>query len=314
MKLSPARSAAIAMALFLSVGLNRPAAAAPQTITIEHAQGATQVPLNPQKVIVFNLETLDILDALGVNISGVPQTSTHLPSFLAKYRGSEYMNAGTLFEPNYEALSGAEPDLIVAGGRMRDAYDKLSAIAPTVSLNIDSNNFVDSLAQRMQQIGVIFGKEKEAQQKLDAFKQQAERVKAKAAGAGSAMILMIGGGKLYSYNPNSRFGFIFGVLGFTPAAVLPKEGLHGNIVSAEFLLQYNPDWLFVVSRDSAIGRGEAESARQVLNNPLVHKTTAWQKNQIVYLDSAALYLAGGLQSYSRMMDDVANALDRHPAR
>ncbi|PWC10864.1 iron ABC transporter substrate-binding protein [Brenneria roseae subsp. americana] len=316
-KITPLHSVAVALSFLLLAGCDdRPAAtesAAPKTVTIEHAQGTTEVPLNPQNVIVFNPETLDILDALDVKISGVPQTSIHLPSFLSKYSGSEYLNAGTLFEPNYEALSSAKPDLIIAGARATDAYDKLSGIAPTISLSVDDNNFIDSLTQRTEQIGLIFGKEKEAQQKLDAFKQQVEQVKAKSAHAGNAMVLMISGGKLSAYNPKSRFGFVFDVLGFQPAIELPQEGRHGNVVSPELLLQYNPDWLFVLSRDSAIGRTGEDAAKQVLDNPLVHKTTAWQKNQIVYMDSSALYVAGGLQSYSRLMDDVNKALDQHPA-
>lgn len=88
-------------------------------ISIEHAQGTTQVPLNPQKVIILTPSVLDTADALKIKVAGVPQTSTHLPAFLSKYTGSEYLNAGTLFEPDYEALSQAKPDLIIAGGVLK---------------------------------------------------------------------------------------------------------------------------------------------------------------------------------------------------
>ena len=37
-----------------------------QTLTIEHAQGTTEIPAHPQKVVVMNMETLDIVDALGI--------------------------------------------------------------------------------------------------------------------------------------------------------------------------------------------------------------------------------------------------------
>ena len=33
----------------------------------------------------MNMETLDIIDALGVSIVGLPQTNVHLPKFLEKY-------------------------------------------------------------------------------------------------------------------------------------------------------------------------------------------------------------------------------------
>ncbi|ATA24260.1 iron ABC transporter substrate-binding protein [Brenneria goodwinii] len=287
---------------------------AAKTISVEHAQGTTEVPLHPKKVIVFDPAILDTMDALKIDIAGVPQTSTHLPEYLAKYRGSEYINAGTLFEPNYEALSSAQPDLIIAGGRATDAYEKLSGIAPTISLNVDPKQFMTSFSQRVEQLGSIFGKEDEAKKQLEEFKQQIAQTREKSANAGTALVLMVSGGKMSAYGPGSRFGFIFDELGFKQAAEFPEagSGRHGNVVTSEFLLSVNPDWLFVLDRDSAIGRTGAggESAQQVLDNPLVHKTNAWQNKHIVYLDSTSIYISSGLQSYKNLIADVNNALDK----
>ncbi|WP_412524057.1 siderophore ABC transporter substrate-binding protein [Brenneria populi] len=310
-----AKTALLASMLVLS-GCDQAASSAQsaKTISIEHAQGTTQVPVHPQKVIVLDPAILDTMDALKIDIAGVPQTSSHLPEYLAKYRGGDYLNAGTLFEPDYEALSSARPDLIIAGGRAADAYDKLSGIAPTISLNVDAQQFMVSFSQRIEQLGAIFGKEDEAKQQLAEFKQQIAQSREKSADAGSALVLMVSGGKMSAYGPGSRFGFIFDELGFKPAAEFPEAGAgrHGNVVTSEFLLSVNPEWLFVLDRDSAIGRTGAggQSARQVLDNPLIHKTNAWQHNHIVYLDSTSIYISAGLQSYKNLIADVNNALDK----
>ena len=124
------------------------------------------------------------------------------------------------------------------------------------------------------------------------------------------MMLMINGGKISAHSPGSRFGFIYDVLGFKPATSFPQTGKHGNAVSPEFIMEANPDWLFVLDRDSAIGRKEGASAQQVLDNPLVRKTNAWKKQQVVYLDSGSLYIAGGIQSYSNLMTQVKQVLDK----
>ncbi|PHZ23443.1 siderophore ABC transporter substrate-binding protein [Yersinia massiliensis] len=279
-------------------------------ISIEHAQGTTLVPQNPQKVIILNPSVLDTADALNIKVAGVPQTSTHLPAFLSKYSGPEYLNAGTLFEPNYEALSEAKPDLIIAGGRAQDAYDKLSAIAPTIALDIDTKNFTQSLSHRTEQLASIFGKEDEAKALLSKFTNQIDSIKQKSANAGTAMVLMVSGGKISAYTPGSRFGFVFDELGFKPAATFAETGSHGNVVTSEFILNANPDWLFVLDRDNAIGRTEGKSAQQVLDNALINKTKAWQNNHIVYLDSASLYIAGGIQSYTQLMDKISAVLDK----
>lgn len=278
------------------------------SITIDHAQGRTDVPINPSKVIVFNTATLDTMDALDIKIAGVPKTSVHLPKFLQKYEGEEYFNAGTLFEPNYEALSSYKPDLIIAGGRTNDAYQKLSEIAPTISLTIDPKDFLNSLTKTTEQLGQIFNKQALAQQTLTEFKQKLEKVKAKAANRGTAMFILINGGKMAAYSPGSRFGFVFDELGFTPAVAFSETGNHGNIINAELLFNADPDWIFVLDRDSAIGNSNALSAKEVLNNPIVRRTKSWEKNQIIYLDSSSMYIAGGLQTYDHLLDQISQAL------
>ncbi|WP_392559940.1 siderophore ABC transporter substrate-binding protein [Orbus mooreae] len=282
-----------------------------ETITIVHEQGTTTVPVNPQKVVVFNTATLDTMDALGIDvIAAVPQTSVHLPDFLKKYEGSDYINAGGFFEPNYEVLSNLKPDLIIAGGRTNDAYDKLSEIAPTISLAVDTKDFVNSMVHRIEQLGQIFNKQAEAKTLTDEFKAKITKVKEKSANHGTAMVIMINGGKMSAYGPGSRFGFIYDELGFKPATSFAQTGTHGNVVNAELLLSVNPDWLFVLDRDSAIGNNEALAAKQVLDNALMHKTKVWQNNKIVYLDSSAMYIAGGLQTYNQLLDQINQVLEQ----
>ena len=277
-------------------------------LVIKHAQGEALFESVPKKVAVFNIATLDIIDALNIPVSAVPQSNVHLPDFLSKYSDKSYTNIGTLFEPNYEVLSSINPDLIIAGGRATDAYPKLEKLAETISLDIDSNNFLASLTERTRQLGWIFEKEKEASKLIEDFNQKIDQLKSKTSTAGSALVIMINGGKMSAYGPKSRFGFVFDVLGFQPATTFQEAGRHGNSVTSEFILSTNPEWIFVLDRDNAIGNKEAQSAQQVLNNELIQKTAAWQHNHIVYLDSTSMYIAGGIQTYSRLMDQVEKAL------
>ena len=290
------------------------AADSADTLQIVHAQGTTAVPKNPQRVVILNPNTLDIADALGIKVIGVVQTDAHYPALLAKYNDKAYFNAGTLFEPDYEAISNAKPDLIIAGARAHEAYDKLSEIAPTISLEIDPKNFTASLKQRTEQLAGIFGKEQKAQELLAAFNAQIAQLRKSSAGAGNALMLMVNGGKISAHSPGSRFGFVYDVLGFKPATQFPQTGKHGNAVSPEFILQANPDWLFVLDRDNAIGRQGNQSAQQVLDNPLVRKTSAWKNQHVVYFDSASLYIAGGIQSYSQLMTQLQQILDKTAAQ
>lgn len=283
------------------------------TLIIEHAQGKTNLPENPKKIVVFNTATLDIMDALNIPVTAVPQSDVHYPTFLSKYSSRNYTNVGTLFEPNYEVLSSIQPDVIVAGGRATDTYKKLNDIAPTISLDIDPNNFLSSLTQRTEQLGSIFNKQNEAKKLIVDFNQKIEQLKTKTTTAGTALVIMVNGGKMSAYGSKSRFGFVFDVLGFQPATTFQEAGRHGNAVTSEFILSVNPQWIFVLDRDNAIGNKEAQSAQQVLDNELIRKTAAWRQNHIVYLDSSSMYIAGGIQTYSHLMDQIDAALQSEPA-
>src|SRR5918998_1250645 len=125
-----------------------------QSIKVRHARGEAELPAIPKKVLVFDLAALDTLDALGVEVAGVP--TARLPDYLSKFNADRYEKVGTLFEPNYEAVNAAEPDLIIVGGRSSAKYAELSKIAPTVDLSTDSKNYLESVMRNARLLGRVF--------------------------------------------------------------------------------------------------------------------------------------------------------------
>src|SRR5699024_5130740 len=69
-----------------------------ETITVEHELGETEVEKNPEKVIVFDFGSLDTLDKLDIDVTGVPQKN--VPEYLNKYEDETYENIGALKEPD----------------------------------------------------------------------------------------------------------------------------------------------------------------------------------------------------------------------
>src|SRR5690606_498047 len=122
--------------------------------------------------------------------------------------------------------------------------------------------------------------------------QSVETLRAEAKDAGRVLVVLTTGGRMSAHGPGSRFGVIYDGYGLTPAVEGLDTGNHGQSISHEFILETNPDWLFVVDRDAAIGR-EGTSASQFLDNELVRQTTAWSQDQVVYLDPVGWYLVGG---------------------
>jgi ABC-type enterochelin transport system, periplasmic component len=209
-------------------------AATSNTVTITHAQGCTAVPAHPQRVIIFDPVILDIADALGIGVTGVPQNDSPYPDYLSKYKSQRYSNVGTLFEPDYETLNRLNPDLIIAGGRMFDAYDKLSLIAPVIALDLDTHNISDSLKQRTVLLAELFGKQLQAEKLISHFNSQLESIRKKTSTGESAMILLISGGKISEYSP-ARVSGLFSIsldlnrrLTMTPYPATTAMLLHRN--------------------------------------------------------------------------------------
>ena len=58
---------------------------------------------------------------------------------------------------------------------------------------------------------------------------------------------------------------------------------HGNEASFEFIVDKNPDYIFAMDRDAAIGTDGAQMAQEILENELVKSTDAYKKGHVVYL-------------------------------
>ena len=85
---------------------------------------------------------------------------------------------------------------------------------------------------------------------------------------------------------------------------------HGNEVSFETIVSLNPDYIFVMDRDSAISATGAQLAQEIMENELIMKTDAYQNGNLVILENPGIwYLAeGGITSLGIMLDDLESAL------
>ncbi|MEO3783612.1 siderophore ABC transporter substrate-binding protein [Actinocorallia sp. B10E7] len=276
------------------------------SVTIEHAKGSTTIPGLPQKLVVFDVGFLSTMDEFGAKVVGVPQIE-NLPENLAEYAGDGYTKVGSLFEPDYEKVNSLDPDLIVVAGRSSAAYDELAKIAPTVDLTVDQADFLKSFRARTEAVGRILGKETEVRRRLDALEQSIAGVKEKA-GDRTGLVVLTTGGKISAHGPGGRFGFVHDALGVKPAATGLKTDTHGNAVSHEFIAETDPDLLYVVDRDAAIGQ-DGQAAAQVLDNALVEQTKAARSNKIVYLDGFSWYIApAALSSVESMVKTIGDSL------
>lgn len=280
-----------------------------KVVTVKHEYGETPVEVNPEKVVVFDLGVVDALDYLGVEVTGLPRSGS-LPAHLSKFESDEYGNAGSLKEPDLEAVYEMNPDLIIISGRQSDYYEELNEIAPTVYMAIDNENYLESFKENMTVLGEIFNKESEVETGLKEVTEKVEALNKEVTDLGvNALVTLTNEGAVSAYGAQSRFGIIHNSFGFAEADSNLEASTHGSKVSFEYIADLNPDYIFVVDRGAVVG-GEG-TAQSTIDNELVNSTDAAKNGNIVYLDAAVWYTAtGGFTSTLKMVDEISAAIQK----
>ena len=280
---------------------------AADTVTVKDNTGSVNVPFQPKTVLVLDLSALDIIQALGAQVQGIPNQK--LPSLLARYADSaKYPQIGSLFEPDYEKIKALKPDLIIAGNRSLPKIEELRKFAPVLDITLDNQQQLDHVYRNIRAIAAVYGLKEKGEAEIQSVQKAVADLRTKAAKQGPGLFLMTNGGKLSVYGPGSRFDMLYTVFGMKPLPQKIDVSKHGQAVSFEYLLKANPEWLFVLDRDAAIGR-EGAAAQQLLDNKLVQATKAWRSQQVVYVNAANWYLLsnagpGALKANIQQLSDA----------
>ena len=276
-----------------------------EKITINHVMGTTEVPKNPTRVIVFDYGIVEMLDTVGVEVIGLPKDS--LPKFLEKFKDEKYVNVGGLKDPNLEKMYELKPDLIIVAGRQEPFYDQLSKIAPTVGLTTTGDDYLDTLKVNVKMMGEIFSKQVELNKELATLETNLKEVKDKVESQNlNALVVLSNNGKLSAYGLKSRFAIIYDHFGFKTVGEIGAS-THGSKINFEYLLEKNPNYIFVVDRN-AVNGGEV-SANKAFDNDIVKATDAYKNGNIIFLDAETWYTAtGGIKTTQKMIDEVKAGL------
>ena len=269
------------------------------------------VPYDPQRIAILDMASLDILDALGLGSRVVGSADTSL-DYLQRYVGGDVANLGTIKEADLEAVMACRPDVIFIGGRLAASYDALSQIAPVVYLSTDTQlGVVQSVAQNATTIASIFGLEDQVSQLMASFDSRIQALADFAQGR-NAIIGLMTSGSFNVLGNDGRCSMIGREIGFTNIGVdaLVDTSTHGNEASFEFIVEKDPDYIFVLDRDAAIQTEGARLAQDIMENELVMGTRAYRDGHIVYLDHPSVWYTaeGGITALDLMLQDLEDML------
>ncbi|WP_025679118.1 ABC transporter substrate-binding protein [Paenibacillus polymyxa] len=240
------------------------------------------IPVNPQKIVYVGSDPGDLL-ALGVRPAGaslsVIQSQIVYPDLT-----KDVTDIGS--PVNLEKLTMLKPDLILFDNWDVKTIDTLAKIAPTVVLNSELATF-----ERMQELGELLGKTKEADQFKTLYDEKAKQMKAKLdvdiKPGETATVLLVMGNNLYVMGHQGVSVSLYDMLGFTPAPKVQTDLIDKKerfaTISNEVLPSFIGDELFLLSDQS---QETIATTRNLMNSEVWKTIPAVQNKRVYTLDSS----------------------------
>lgn len=291
-----------------------PEAAQPRTV--DHELGTSDVPADPQRIVVVDRRgSLAFLLELGFEPVGALDATWlfgepfhPLIADRAEAAGVEPIDSTD--GPNLEQIAALEPDLIIGNVRdMGEAADELAALAPTIGL---AWNFADPLANAIA-IGDALDRADEARALVEEFEQSLADAAAQISDPGTVSIIgLFAADDIRIYREQNLYGAL-------------TEQLGGEVVPTEAELPYDPEdnELNYVSLEqiglaagerviSFVNRSaEGAAAYQALESePLVQALPAFQSGQVLEADPQLAFGAAGVTGIDAMLEQLVAFYDR----
>ncbi|AGF71807.1 siderophore ABC transporter substrate-binding protein [Corynebacterium halotolerans] len=295
------------------------AASEASTITVEDNYGTQEITLPVEDVASTDNRTFEVLSQWGVDLVAAPQSL--VPFTVEEYKTSEdIMDIGNHREPDLEALTAAQPDLIVNGQRFSQYYEDIKELNPDAAIvdfePRDGEPLGDELKRQVTELGKIFEKEDEAEQLVADFDAAVERAKAAYNPEQTVMAVNVSGGEIGYLAPSvgRTFGPIFDMLGLTPALEVSDatSNHQGDDISVEAIAESNPDWLFVLDRDGGTNTrttDEYTPAQTVIEeNPALANVSAVQDGRVEFAPQDT-YTNESIITYTEILNQLADAFE-----
>lgn len=223
---------------------------APETTDAPADESLRVVSLSPTHTeMMFAIGAGDQLVAVDT-LSNYPAEAADLPNELSA------------FEPSVEAIAAFEPDLVLIGGDFTGLGAQLDELdigwwdGPTASS-------LDDVYTQIEQLGAATGQVGEAAELVAQMQGDIDAIVAEAGGAGDGLSFYHEiDATLFSADSSTFIGQIYGLLGLTNVADADETESFGfPQLNAEFLIDQNPDLIFLPTGTFYFETAEGVSAR-----------------------------------------------------
>ncbi|HEV7421594.1 MAG TPA: iron-siderophore ABC transporter substrate-binding protein [Mycobacterium sp.] len=281
----------------------------PPTREVRHAAGSTEVPADPQRIVVLSGDQLDALCALGLQsrivAAALPDGSTSQPSYLGTVV-HDLPAAGTRTAPDLGAVRAASPELILGSQALTpQQYGPLSAIAPTVFTGPPGATWQDTL----RTVGAATGRADAANRLVDGFVQDADKTGVQNdATHFQASVVRLTENTMRVYGVDDFPGSVLAAVGVDrPAAQRFTDKPYVEIGISDADMENSPDFsaadgdVVYVSFDSPAAK---QRAATVLGGDAWRKLSATRDNRVFVVNDEVWQTGEGIVAARGVLDDL----------
>lgn len=236
----------------------------PQSIEIEDASGdKVTFDTAPESIAVLNSGDLDILQALGVNITGRPTASGPVDASL-----EEIAEIGNPHQANFEKIAEVHPDVLAASLSFQQYAENLEKQGTKVVYT--QANSIEDIIKTIDMFGSMFEKQSESENIIESINEKIEKIEK----ANPVKTLLVYGapGTYLAALPNSLSGDLLEkVGGENIASDFPHEENYPQYasLSVEKIIERNPEVVMLITH------GDPEAVKDAFEEEM-SENAAWK--------------------------------------
>lgn len=280
---------------------------------VEDAMGTVSVPESPKRIVTLTNESTEALVSLGITPVGAVNSWLGDPYY--DYYGDALKDTtpvGLEGDPNLEAISSLEPDLII-GNKMRneDQYDQLTQIAPTVF----SSTIRGDWKENFEFYADVVGMSEKGEELINNYNQRINDISSLLDEKGlldkEVSVVRYMDGKTRMYLNDSFSGVILNDLGVNQTYIDGSEDDFALEITKEQLAENAGDIIIYFTFISNDSDGALQTKEDWNNDPLIQNLDAVKNNQVFEVDDIIWNTGGGIICANKVLDDIeayANSL------
>lgn len=290
-----------------------------RSVTIKDAMGKQTIEGTPENIVALEWTYAENLLSLGIQPAGVADLDGfHQWVNIEKEFDKNVKDVGTRQEPNLEAISRLDPDLIIAVKFRHEQYlDKLKKIAPVVTFapygKEASKNHFQNMINKYKTLAKIVGKQDKAKQSIADMNKYIDKQKQRVADADLKSEKYVATQAFTAQNTptiriftdNSMVAQVMSKLGFKNAFETDKTETYGYTQAGVEALQTFQDkklqFLYIVQNEDNIFEN------QLKGNP-VWENLSFVKNDNTHKLPGDTWTFGGVLSAKVLAKQLADAM------